>query len=138
MEASHASSTAQKKAAAAAAEARLRAVLLPLKLSALSKRALASGVGQGQVDAAKDGESPKSALIALVVEASLSSAVSEEAESGRAAAAAALRAQLQALPPSELEKRARATAGVAEAAVDAAIDDDDGEPHRALVQLLCV
>eukprot|EP01047_Picozoa_sp_COSAG01_P003314 COSAG01_NODE_96_length_26789_cov_36.697089_27_plen_194_part_00 len=52
-------------ATTAAAEARLRAELLTLKLSALSKRALASGVGQEQVDAAKDGESPKDALIAV-------------------------------------------------------------------------
>ena len=46
----------------------------------------------------------------------------------------ALEAELAALKPSALGKRARATAGISEGAIDAALDDDD-DPKAALIRV---
>lgn len=54
-------------AAAASGGSPLRTELLSCKVSALRRRAVALGAGEGEVDDANDSESPKAALIELIV-----------------------------------------------------------------------
>eukprot|EP01047_Picozoa_sp_COSAG01_P050899 COSAG01_NODE_5192_length_4420_cov_38.410553_1_plen_573_part_10 len=104
----------------------VRSELLALKPRALQKRAEAEGVTEEELDEAADDE----AIVALVLRR-LQAARSETATQAeqQAARREALRAELQALKPRALYKRAEA-AGISDEALDAAEDD------AAVIELL--
>jgi hypothetical protein len=117
----------QAHAADGAAEARLREELVGLRIAALLKRARAAGIDQETLDDTQDAESPRDALIALLVAAEL------QAHAADGAAEARLREELVGLRMAALLKRARA-AGIDQETLD---DTQDAEsPRDALIALL--
>ncbi len=131
------------------AAAEMRTALGGLKLSELRQRAVAAGVPQGQLDNVDDAESPKQAVIDLIVTAGtltmeaeatarVRAATQARAAAEKAAAEAklvaqvvgtkmaALREELPKLKLSQLRKKARAS-GVPDEQLD---DAEDGESPR--------
>ena len=108
--------------AAASPHDALRAELQPLKPSVLKRRLLAAGAPSEDVHATDDADSPKAALIELIV----------QHERG-AAAQAGLETELRAMKRSELRKKAAACG--ASAAQLEAVDDSDS-PREAAVALI--
>eukprot|EP01048_Picozoa_sp_COSAG05_P015061 COSAG05_NODE_1770_length_4114_cov_1.871113_2_plen_673_part_00 len=108
-----------------AAEASLRQELSALKIAALHKRARAVGIDQDQLDDVLDTDSPKDALISLLISAL------GVADTG--SAKAALRQELDGLKMAALTKRARAN-GIAQDVLDDLLDVDS--PRYALISLV--
>jgi hypothetical protein len=101
--------------------------LVGLRMAALLKRARAAGIDQETLDDTQDAESPRDALIALLVAAEL------QAHAADGAAEARLREELVGLRMAALLKRARA-AGIDQETLD---DTQDAEsPRDALIALL--
>ena len=119
--------TAAQDADDATEAAALRDELAALKPSALTKRTLENGVDVEKIKQAKDSADPKQALIELIV------AAAGRPMSAEAARLQALRDELGALKPSELEERARA-AGINAEQVEEAVDGD--APKQMLTELL--
>jgi len=111
----------------AARTAALRDELATLKPSALRKRAAQDGIDAVKIKEAKDSDSPKDALIELIVAASVTDSTPNDAS------LQALRDELSGLKPSELEERALA-AGVDEDQIDDAVDGD--APKETLIELI--
>jgi hypothetical protein len=107
--------------------AELRTELQALRLTALHKRASAEGISSTAVEAAMDGDKPKSALVTLLIE-HLSSATN-----ANSARQQKLRDELEQLKLTELSKRAMRES-VDEATFEDAMDSDD--PKGSLVVLL--
>ena len=105
--------------------ANLRAELETLKMGALSKRAVQCGAEEDDVHAAQDSESPKEALVELILGRTHSGAVEDSA-------IAVLRAELESLKLSELSRRAMECAEREE--VHVAQDSDS--PKDRLVDLI--
>ena len=103
----------------------LRDELEALKPSGQKKRAVAAGATEEAIEEALDADDPLSALAELIL--------ALEKPAGAAAAAAALRDELEALKPSGRKKRAVA-AGASEEELEEALDADD--PIGALVALV--
>jgi len=104
-----AAQAAQAEAKAAAAEAALRQELEGLKMTALLKRARAGGIDQESLDEVQDGESPKDALIALLVDAELragAETATPAAADAKAAAEAEADPEPQPQPGAEAEEEA--------------------------------
>ena len=102
----------------------LRDELAGLKVSALHKRALADGASAEATEDAMDDDSPKAALIELILSLAGSGGNSGEAE---------LRQELEGLRLKELRARARSEE-CDDGAMAEAMDSDD--PKAAFVQLL--
>ena len=100
-------------------ERALRSELQRLKMAELRKRAAALSLGYGQLDEAMDSDTPKAALIELLLQHLLDQKV--------------LRSELQELRITEVRKRAVAE-GVGSEMLDEALDSDD--PKDALIELL--
>eukprot|EP01045_Picozoa_sp_COSAG04_P004647 COSAG04_NODE_205_length_20393_cov_45.275796_13_plen_2486_part_00 len=101
----------------------MRVELEAMRPAALTKRAQAAGADEVAVDAALDDDSPKSALVDLILEL-----VPPPPD-----ATDALRSELEQLKPAALLRRAK-EADVDEAALDEALDADD--PKSVLIDLL--
>ena len=101
----------------------LRSELGKLKMSELRKRAATAEAAEADIAAADDAEDPKTAMIVLIL------AHEEPSEDP----AAKLRAELEALKPSALRKRAKAM-GASGEDIEGADDSDD--PKAAIVELL--
>jgi hypothetical protein len=115
------------EAAAASRRQELWGALANLTMAALLKRARAAGIDQETLDDTQDAESPRDALIALLVAAEL------QAHAADGAAEARLREELVGLRMAALLKRARA-AGIDQETLD---DTQDAEsPRDALIALL--
>jgi hypothetical protein len=114
----HGASSPPATSSASSLEGVLSAELQPLKMPELRKRAKAAGVPDDKVDEARDGNSPKQDVIALIVAA--------------AAAAQGLQLELEKLNVKQL--RARAAAGVSGDAIEDASDGDS--PKLDLISLL--
>ena len=117
---------------------KLRAELVPLKMSALKARAQASGVGQDALDAVYDSDDPRESIIELLLavhgdESAAGEAAAAKAAAVAQAAAAQLRAELQGMRASALRRRAEAV-GVSADELDDADDSDD--PRAAAVGLI--
>jgi hypothetical protein len=110
----------------------LRAELQQLKASQLEKRAVSGGVSEEQVEEAKDAEVPKDALTALIFEFE-SAKLTSSALVVDTARLDSLRAELQQLKASQLEKRA-ISGGVSEEQVEEAKDAE--VPKDALAALI--
>ena len=123
----------QQQPADAVGRERLVAELVPLKVSALKKRAVDVGLDSALLEHAFDEDSPKDAIIALLVEHVLATATSNSRGVGQAAQKEALQAELAPLKLSLLRNRAVA-AGASEAQLDAADDSDDVK--AAMVELV--
>jgi hypothetical protein len=112
----------------------LAAELSQLKLSQLRRRAReAASISEERIDQADDGDDPRAALVALLLE-DAASATNAASAGGDGSQAAALRAELRGLKPSALRKRAHA-AGVDKAALDEA--GDGPAPVEAIIELIC-
>ena len=107
--------------------AAIRDELATLKPSALKKRAEQEGIDAVKIKEAKDSDSPKEALIELIVAASVPDSTPNDAS------LQALRDELSGLKPSDLEERALA-AGVDEDQIDDAVDGDT--PKETLIELI--
>jgi len=101
----------------------LRLELGKLKLSALRKRAAGTEAVEADIEAAEDAEDPTAAMVALIL------AHEKPSEDP----AAKLRAELEALKPSALRKRAKA-AGASEDDIEDAGDAE--EPKSAMIALI--
>ena len=109
----------------------LRTKLVTLQVSELKREALALGVEQSQLDVADDAESPKEAIIELVVGKEMESFAGAQTMQVRVEV---LRGELLALRVSELKRRALG-AGVAQSQMDES-DDNEGGPKAALVECI--
>ena len=109
-------------------DATLRGKLAALKPSTLTRRAASDGIDAEKIKAAKDSTDPKQALIELIIVAAARSPTPAVA-----ARLQALRDELSALKPSELEERALA-AGIDAEKVDEAVDGD--APIQTLTELI--
>ena len=109
-----------------------------MKMSVLKKRARDMGVAAASLERAYDEESPREALVSILVEAQLaaaagaSAAVADDAD-GDTVATSVLRAELAAMKLSVLKRRGLA-AGVEPEAMDQVLDEDD--PKAAMVEIL--
>jgi lambda repressor-like predicted transcriptional regulator len=114
----------------------LRAELESMKLSEVKRRARSAGAEEPVLEQAIDSDSPKLALIELVLanEVQVTAPVGGAKAEAEASSAAALRAELERMKLSTLSQRALQD-GATQAAVDAA--EDSAEPKRALVALVC-
>jgi hypothetical protein len=113
--------------------ATLRSELAPMKLSALQKRALADGVDSDALEEAlDDGDNPKEAVIALLLQKYASA--QSPADATDAARLERLREKLDLMKLSALQKRALAD-GVDSDALEEALDDDNS-PKEAVIALL--
>ena len=119
---------ATEPAPAPAGDARLRAELEGLKLSALRRRARDTGASEKLLDDAGDCDHPREGLIALVIQMA-----GQPDEVGEAdPASALLREELGALKFSMLRKRALAL-GIDAARLEEA--DDEEDPRAATIEL---
>jgi hypothetical protein len=105
---------------------RLREELMPMKMSALRKRALADGVDSEVLEEAlDDDDSPKEAVIVLLLlQATLAPSAATGQRTRKPDGSEQLRAELEQRKVSELLQRAR-VAGVAQAVLDEAADSED-------------
>jgi 2-hydroxychromene-2-carboxylate isomerase len=99
----------------------LSADLQKLKPSALQRRAVSEGVDTAELDAALDSDEPLDSLVQLIL---AQHSMDQRQQEAHAKMLALLTAELKALKPSALQKRAAAE-GVDEAALEAALDSDD-------------
>ena len=93
----------------------------------LRKRAAAAGVGEDEIEEARDADEPKKEIVKLIV-----GAAAAQAEAA-ARQAAAQRAELHALKLPELRKRA-AAASISGNAIEEARDAD--EPKKEMIALI--
>eukprot|EP01047_Picozoa_sp_COSAG01_P081273 COSAG01_NODE_16140_length_1266_cov_2.374464_1_plen_297_part_01 len=110
--------------------ASLRAELAPMRLSAVYKRAAAAGVDNQLIAEAEESESPKKALIELIITAELSG---RSPTDPTVAQKQALRASLEGMRLAALQQRA-VEVGVHEAKLEEA--EDSERPKQALIELI--
>jgi hypothetical protein len=111
----------------------LRAELTPMKMSHLTKRALAAGVDGEILDDVHDATDPKDELVSILVEEHRKTLDAQDDGVAARAQLAALRVELAPMKISALRKRALAV-GVGTEDLEEAVDADD--PKAAIVVLL--
>ena len=118
-----------------AATKQLRAELSVLRISELRKRAAAAGIDEEVLEEAEDSHHPKTAIVAMLVDAFAAAQTSApvEADAQAVEERERLEAELSALKPSALRKRAM-SASVDMGAFEEAEDSDS--PKTAIVALI--
>jgi predicted hydrolase (HD superfamily) len=130
----------QTSAHSAAATEALRAELAALRPTQLRKRCASAGIARDHIEEAEDSDTPKQSMIELLLEAAAGvggaaspALTGANAAQEAAAAKAALVAELAALRPTQLRKRAVA-AGVSSEQIESAEDSDT--PRESLTELI--